>query len=188
MSESPAAQPSQPVGQPSPLFYERGASWYWLLSGPAAAVAMLWVQGSGGYGRQPLVPCLFLVLVSGVVAVQVHAARIHTSVELTGQTLRQGTETIPVDDIVGVYPPPRQSDRLVAKLQKSEKSEKWQSARPLGGLTKVPRGRVGIGVRLTGRRTAQAWARNHRGLRTALTPLVQDRTEPFVPDDDDGSP
>ncbi|MGH3561575.1 MAG: DUF3093 domain-containing protein, partial [Mycobacterium sp.] len=31
---------------------------------------------------------------------------------------------------------------------------------------------------LTGRRTAQAWARNHRALRAALTPLVQERSEP----------
>ena len=38
-------------------------------------------------------------------ALQVKAARIHTSVELTEQTLRQGTETIKVAEIVKVYPP-----------------------------------------------------------------------------------
>jgi hypothetical protein len=63
----------------------------------------------------------------------------------------------------------------------------------LGELTGVPRGRVGIGLRLTGRRTAQAWARNHRALRAALTPLVGQHTEsaePLGPDvgDDDAEP
>lgn len=56
--------------------------------------------------------------------------------------------------------------------------EQWQSARTLGELAGVPRGRTGIGLRLTGGRTAQAWARNHRGLRAALTALVEGRTEP----------
>ena len=40
----------------------------------------------------------------------------------------------------------------------------------------MPRGRTGIGVELTGKRTAQAWARNHRALRAALTTLVEGRT------------
>jgi hypothetical protein len=188
MSES---QPVPPVAsQPAPLFYENGASWYWLLAGPAAAAAMLFIENSSGYGMALLVPAMFLVLVSGFVGVQIQAARIHTSVELTAQTLRQGTESIQVADIVGIYPEPKQPNRLMEKLQKSERAEKWQSARALGELSKIPRARVGIGLRLTRRRTAQAWARNHRGLRTALTPLVRERTESFGPDvddDDDGS-
>jgi hypothetical protein len=184
-----------PPSQPAPLFSENGASWYWVLAGPAAAAAMLFIQNSNGGGMQLVVPGIFLVLVSGFVGVQIKAARIHTSVELTAETLRQGTETIRVAEIVGVYPAPKQpgSGRLIEKLQKSEKSEqteKWQSARALGELTKIPRGRAGIGLRLTGRRTAQAWARNHRGLRTALTSLVRERTGSFGPDadDDDSGP
>ena len=43
---------------------------------------------------KPLVPGIFLVLVTGFLAVQVKAARIHTSVELTAKYLREGTETI----------------------------------------------------------------------------------------------
>jgi hypothetical protein len=54
----------------------------------------------------------------------------------------------------------------------------------------VPKGRVGIGVRLTGGRTAQAWARRHRHLRNLLTPLVEERVGADEPlpdlDDDDG--
>jgi hypothetical protein len=50
----------------------------------------------------------------------------------------------------------------------------------------VPRGRFGIGLRLTGGRTAQAWAKRHRHLRDALTPLVQERVEPAGSDAVDG--
>jgi hypothetical protein len=55
----------------------------------------------------------------------------------------------------------------------------------------VPRRRTGIGLKLTEGRTAQAWARRHRHLRAALTPLVQERVEPPAitvdGDDDAGS-
>jgi hypothetical protein len=146
------------------LFYEPGASWWWLLAGPAAGGAMLAIQLSAGYGMQPLVPGLFLVLVSGFLSVQVHAARVHTSVELTTQTLRQGAEIIKVADIVKVLPPAGGSE-----------VQKWESARALGELTGVPRGRKGIGLTLTGKRTAQAWARRHATLREHLERLVEER-------------
>ncbi|KUI36295.1 hypothetical protein AU195_05770 [Mycobacterium sp. IS-1496] len=146
------------------LFYEPGASWAWLLAGPAAGGAMLAIQISAGYGLQPLVPGLFLVLVSGFLAIQVKAARIHTSVELTPETLRQGAEITKVSEIVTVFPPPSGSEM-----------QKWQSARALGELTGVPRGRTGIGLKLSGGRTAQAWARRHATLREELTRLVEER-------------
>ncbi|BBY17883.1 DUF3093 domain-containing protein [Mycolicibacterium litorale] len=146
------------------LFYEPGASWAWLLAGPAAAGAMLAIQISAGYGLQPLVPGLFLVLVSGFLAIQVKAARIHTSVELTRDTLRQGVETTRLAEIVAVYPPATGSE-----------VPKWQSARALGELTGVPRGRTGIGLKLSNNRTAQAWARRHMKLREELTRLVEER-------------
>ncbi|ORV09893.1 DUF3093 domain-containing protein [Mycobacterium celatum] len=162
----------------APLFREPGASWYWVLTGPLAAGAMLLIEHSSGYGWQPLVPAVFLVLVSGFVALQVKAARIHTSVELTPQTLRQGTETIKVAEIVRVYPE-------AGHPQASEQeSARWQSARALGELVGVPKGRVGIGLRLTHGRTAQAWARRHKSLRAALTPLVEERVGPAGADDD----
>jgi hypothetical protein len=153
----------------APLFREAGASWYWVLAGPLAAGIMLWLEKSNGYGWRIDVPGLFLVLVTGFLALQVKAARIHTSVELTDETLRQGTETIKVAEIVRVYP---EADHP----QASKKDlERWQSARALGELVGVPKGRIGIGLRLTGGRTAQAWARRHRHLRAALTPLVEER-------------
>ena len=149
------------------LFYEQGASWYWLLTGPASAVAMALIQLSAGYGIQLLVPGIFFVLVTGFLAIQVKAARIHTSVELTPDSLRQGTERIPTANIVRVYPEPKGSDE-----------PKWQSARALGELTGVPRRRTGIGLKLTNDRAAQAWARKHQELRAALTHLVEERIPP----------
>jgi hypothetical protein len=168
---------------PAPLFYEAGASWYWVLAGPLSALAMLMIEKSSGNGWQWLVPLVFLVLVSGFVGLQVKAARIHTSVELTPETLRQGTETIKVSEIVEVYP---EADSPVVT---AKDLERWQSARALGELVGVPRGRVGIGLRLTHGRTAQAWARRHRQLRAALIPLVEERVGPVTPppDVDDGS-
>jgi hypothetical protein len=149
------------------LFAESGATWAWVLAGPASALTMLLIQLSAGYGIQPLVPIVFLVLVSGFVAIQVKAARIHTSVELTPTLLRQGTELTSVDDIVRVYPEPE-----------GHEAPRWQNARALGELTGVPRGRTGIGVKLTNDRAAQAWARRHRALRAALTNLLDERIPP----------
>ncbi|BAX90896.1 DUF3093 domain-containing protein [Mycobacterium shigaense] len=163
-----------------PLFYEPGASWWWVLSGPAAAASMILIEVWSGAPVSLVVPAIFLVMVSAFIALQVKAARIHVSVELTEDALRQGTETILVREIVKVYPE-------AAYSPKSDKPlAKWQTARTLGELAGVPRGRFGIGLRLTGGRTAQAWAKRHRRLRDALTPLVQERVEPARADGIDG--
>jgi hypothetical protein len=153
--------------RPEVLFYEQGASWWWTAAGPAAGIAMALIQLSAGYGIQLLVPGVFFVLVTGFLAIQVKAARIHTSVELTPDRLRQGTELLRIDDIVRIYPEPTGPDE-----------PKWQSARALGELTGVPRRRTGIGLRLTNDRTAQAWARKHQLLRSSLTHLVEERIPP----------
>lgn len=152
---------------PQVLFYENGASWWWLAAGPASAIAMGLIQASAGYGFQWMVPGIFLVLVTGFLGIQVKAARIHTSVELTPETLRQGTERIRTDEIVRIYPEASGSE-----------PPKWQLARALGELTGVPRGRTGIGVKMTNDRTAQAWARKHQKLRETLTQLIEERIPP----------
>ncbi|MEN3319487.1 MAG: hypothetical protein V7643_2888, partial [Mycobacterium sp.] len=92
---------------PEVLFYEQGASWWWLLTGPASGIAMALIQMSAGYGIRLLVPAVFFVLVTGFLAIQVKAARIHTSVELTPDHLRQGAERLSIDDIVRIYPEPK---------------------------------------------------------------------------------
>jgi hypothetical protein len=154
---------------PKPLFYEAGASWWWVITGPLSALSLVFVQISSHAPVQPLIPIVFLVMVSAFVALQVKAARIHTSVELTEDALRAGTETILVSEIVKVFPEPENS------IVSGKPLELWQDARALGELAAVPRRRVGIGLKLSGGRTAQAWARRHRHLRAALTPLVQER-------------
>lgn len=163
-----------------PLFYEPGASWWWLAAGPAAAVAMVLIEIWSGAPVSFVVPAIFLVLVSAFLAIQVKAARIHVSVELTEDALREGTETILVREIVKVYPEPENHEASGKDLAR------WQASRALGELVGVPRGRVGIGLKLTGGRTVQAWARRHRQLRAALTPLVQERVEPASSDVIDG--
>jgi hypothetical protein len=144
------------------LFQEPGASWLWLLVGPGSAATMVFIQMSSGLGFQPIVPGIFLLLVTGFLTIQVKAARIHTSVELTSTYLRQGAETLLIREILKVYPP-----------ASGPEAPKWQSARALGELTGVPRRRTGIGLKLSNDRSAQAWARKHQQLRTALTELVE---------------
>ena len=147
------------------LFHEPGSTWWWLLVGPASAATMIFIQMSSGLGFQPLVPAIFFVLVTGFLAIQVKAARIHTSVELTPTYLREGTETLLIHEILQVYPPASGSE-----------APKWQSARALGELTGVPSRRTGIGLKLSNDRTAQAWARKHQQLRAELTALVERRS------------
>ena len=167
----------------APLFREVGATWYWLLAGPISAVIMLWIEKSTGNGWQISVPVFFLVVVTVFIALQVKAARIHTSVVLTKADAASGHRNDPgVRDTSGVPEP----DHPYAS---KKELERWQSARALGELVGVPKGRTGIGLRLTGGRTAQAWARRHRHLRNVLTPLVEERVSPneLPPDHDDDS-
>lgn len=166
MTDDPTAAGTTPAAS-EVLFAEPGARWLWLLAGPAAGVAMALIQLSAGYGVQWFIPGLFTFLVTGFLAIQIKAARIHTSVELTADHLRQGAETIRTDEIVRIYPQATGRDE-----------HKWQSARTLGELTGVPRRRTGIGMRLTGDRTAQAWARKHQQLRAALVNLIEERIPP----------
>lgn len=167
--------------QPEILFAESGASWLWLLSGPAAGVTMLLLQLKGGGGFQPVLPLMFLVLVSGFVALQIHAARIHTCVELTTKTLKQGAEITSVASIVGVYPEKQRG--LEPGSAEARAQDRWLESRHMGELSRVPRGRTAVGIGLEGGRTARAWARRHRELRAALTKLAGEMPMP----DDTGS-
>ena len=169
--------------QSEPLFVESGASWRWLLAGPAAALAMAFVQWRAGLGFPLAVPLMFLVLVTGCLALQVHAARIHTCVELTTETLREGTEILEVSDIVSLFPEPELASKSRSSIQNwrlkpTESKEPWQNARSLGELSGVPRGRTGVGLKLAGGRVVQAWARDHEALRAALSQLVDARKTP----------
>lgn len=168
-----------------PLFFERGASWYWMLAAPAAALTMVFVQYRAGLGFRAFVPMLFLVMVGGFLALQIKAARTHTSVELTAETLREGTEVLAVDEIVAVFPDPDYTVKTAGLMDKWQGRalgvsstgplEKWQTSRTLGEINGVPRGRKPVGIKLAGGAYAQAWARDHDGLRAALTRIVESR-------------
>ena len=113
---------------------------------------MLYIEVNAGIGARLVPPPFFLLLVSGFLAIQVKAARTHTSVELTHDKLRQGAETIEVASIVRIFPEP----------EPGGDPRSWQSARALGELAGVPRGRTGVGLKLTEGHTVQAWARKDR--------------------------
>lgn len=176
------AQPETPPesGKPEPLLFESGASWLWMLAGPVAALAMIFVQFRAGMGLSWTVPLMFLVFVNGFLALQVKAARIHTSVELTATTLRQGTEVVAIKDIETIYPEPEEPVKSRGpisswRVKPSEPPEPWQRARALGELSGVPRGRTGVGLKLAGNRVVQAWSRDPDALRAALIRLVEAR-------------
>jgi hypothetical protein len=165
-----------------PIYAESGASWLWLLAGPVAGLIMVIVQYRAGLGLRLAVPVMFMVLVSGFLALQVKAARVHTSLELTADALRQGTETLPLKEIVSIYPEPENTVKAAGFIDKwqgralglsaSGPLEKWQTSRALGELSGVPKGRTPIGLRLTGSRYVQAWARDPDAFRTELSRLV----------------
>jgi hypothetical protein len=164
MSDTPMSD--TPAADTEPLFFENGASWKWLWLGVVGASVMAFIQSAAGLGFQPVVPAFFLVMMSGFLAIQVRAARIHTSVELTADALRQGTEILPISEILEVYPEAENT------VKSGEPLEKWQEARTLGEINGVPKGRTGIGLKLINDRTAQAWARDDEALRSALVSLV----------------
>ena len=175
----PVTDDHEVTGREDVLFFESGASWLWLLGGPVAALCMVIVQYRAGMGLQLVVPLMFLVLVSGMLGLQVKAARVHTSVELTATSLREGTQVTPVAEIVEIYPEPDEPARSRGPMQnwrvKEPPRQDWQRSRALGELSGIPRGRTGIGLKLAGGRLAQAWARDHERLRAELVRLVQTR-------------
>ncbi|MGA9873292.1 MAG: hypothetical protein WBQ44_19395 [Rhodococcus sp. (in: high G+C Gram-positive bacteria)] len=150
------------------LFHEPGARWRALAWGPAICVIALAIEVLTGPVVHWFALALFALLLAGFTYVQISAARRHVSVELTSTHLRQGTETVDVADIEAVLPPADYSDG-------NYELAKWESARVLGELTSVPRRRSGIGLRLVGGGTVQAWARDDEGLREALGAVVGKR-------------
>ena len=62
----------QDAGEPDPaaepvLFHEPGGTWWWLLAGPAAGLAMALIQVSGGAGWRLGVPAMFCILVLSLI-------------------------------------------------------------------------------------------------------------------------
>lgn len=152
----------------TPRYYEPGARWRTVAFGPVFCAVGLAVEVATG----PVVHWAALPLVGLVLAaftwVMVVAARRHVSVELTGAgrddaVLRLGTEELPVSEIEAVLPP---------AVDSWDEPQRWESARALGELANVPRGRTAVGLRLSGGTFVRAWAKNDDLLRAGLGELL----------------
>jgi len=149
---------------PAPvLFHEPGARWRAVAYGPVFCVVVLVVEMfTGPVVHWAALPVIAVAL-AGFSWVTVVAARRHVGVELTALTLRQGAEELPVVDIEAVLPP---ADA------RAHEPQRWETARVLGELSHVPRGRTAIGLRLRGGVFVRAWASDDDALRTALTGCI----------------
>ncbi|MEV4240356.1 hypothetical protein ACIBJI_01155 [Nocardia sp. NPDC050408] len=142
------------------LFAEPGARWRSVAYGPLLCLIVLILELVTADQVHWFALIFCAALIAGFVVLQVIAGQRHVSVELTPSTLREGTETLPLATIDAVLP---------ERDEDSWDDEDWESARSLGELSGVPRRRKGIGLRLVGGELVQAWAKDHRGLRAALT-------------------
>jgi hypothetical protein len=143
------------------LFHEPGGRWRMLAWGPVFCLVVLAVELASGPVIHWFALALFSLILVGLTYVQLRAARMHVSVELTTRRLRQGTETVDLDEIDDILPPAEYADG-------DYEPKKWETARVLGELSGVPRKRHGIGLRLVGGGLVQAWAKDDDGLRAAL--------------------
>ncbi|MGW4088267.1 hypothetical protein [Nocardia sp. NPDC004750] len=146
------------------LFTEPGARWRAVAYGPILCLAVLVLELVTGGDVHWFALLFCAALIGGFVGLQVIAGKRHVGVELTAETLRSGTESLPLSSIAEVLP---------ERDENSWDDEEWESARALGELTGVPRRRTGIGLRLADGSLVQAWARDHKALRTALTEAVE---------------
>ncbi|WP_280234159.1 hypothetical protein [Nocardia cyriacigeorgica] len=159
------------------LFAEPGGRWRAVAYGPALCLFILILEIATGSSPHWFALLFCGALIAAFVALQVVAARRHVGVELTTDTLRNGTETLPLDAIEAVLGEPD---------EQNWDEEPWESARALGELSGIPRRRTGIGLRRTDGAVVQTWARDHRGLRAALTAALEDRTPEPPPPPADG--
>ncbi|MEE2033591.1 hypothetical protein [Rhodococcus chondri] len=149
-------------------FYEPGARWRTVAFGPVFCAGGLAVEvATGPVVHWVALPVVALVL-AGFTWVMVVAARRHVSVELTGAkradaVLRSGPEERPSSEIEAVLPP---------AVDSWDEPQRWESARPLGELANVPRGRTAVGLRLKGGTFVRAWAKDADLLRVRLEELV----------------
>ncbi|PXX65008.1 hypothetical protein DFR70_10469 [Nocardia tenerifensis] len=157
------------------LFAEPGARWRTVTYGPILCLIILVVELLTGSSVHWFALVFCGSLIALFVVLQVIAGQRHVSVELTETALREGTETLPLTSIDAVLP---------ERDEDAWDDEDWESARALGELSGVPRRRTGIGLRLRDGGQVQAWAKDHRALRSALTAAIDGRPEPARPLDD----
>ncbi|MGL4304524.1 MAG: hypothetical protein ACRCSF_00075 [Mycobacteriaceae bacterium] len=158
---------TEPVLISEPVICEPGASWKTVAIGPVFCVVILISEWAMELPVHWWVLAILALILAGFSALQIGAARTHTSVLLTKENLRQGTELLAVKRIKKVFPASEDSDAA------AHEGYIWQSARALGELTGVPRGRKGIGLKLDDGTVVQAWAKKPEQLRTELVKLVK---------------
>jgi len=135
-------------------YVEAGSSWWPVLWGPIFALVGAGVEATTG----PVHAIAWTVVGLGlavVAVVWVQARRKICSVQLTGDTLHQGREELPVEriaEVEDVGPP--------------------LGARVLGGGWTVPKRFTEVPLRLRDGSVVLAWAKNPDALRAALRPLV----------------
>ncbi|WP_336084526.1 hypothetical protein [Nocardia sp. SSK8] len=135
------------------LFSEPGARWRAVAYGPALCAVILLIEALTGATLHGFALGFCAVALGGFTALQVVAGRAHARVELTPDTLRQGTESLAVAEIAAVLP---------------ADDDDAAEARALGELSGIPRRRRGVGLRLADDAIVRAWAIDHAGLRAAL--------------------
>lgn len=150
-------------------YSEPGARWRVLLLAPGFAAVGLISDAFMGSGMRWFVWVIAALILGTIGAWMVHAARQHTSVSLTAEVLTQGQDELPTGDIVRVFPAaPRDRTR-------DDPPEHWETARALGEISRIPRGRRGVGIQLRRGNLAQAWAKNDDALRAALQQILDER-------------
>ena len=152
------------------LFAEDGWSWAWILCIPVfclGAAVFEMVTGAPVHWLMLLVCGLASTVCHGIM---IAATRVHGRIRLTGSTLTEGTEDLPVDRIAAVLPAaPEPTGRFGGP---APEEQSWETARTLGELRQLPRRRTAIGLRLDSGAEVRAWARDHAALRAALTSVV----------------
>jgi hypothetical protein len=145
-------------------FLEPGARWRSVAWGPAFALLGLVLEPATGAPAHPGLWLAVGVLLGGLTALQVAAARAHTTVVVTDERLHQGRAELALVEVARVH------DRS-AREAFDDPWEPWETAPALGGPA-VPRRRTGVGLELVDGRLVQAWARDDEALRTALRSAV----------------
>lgn len=157
---------------PKPVLHlEEGASWWGLSWGPILTVAGLLTQVLLDSSISPLVWIGLGALVTGCVAIMIHARRRHVSVEITTETVRFGEQVVPLTDIREL------ADIAVEDLP-------WET-KAMGGFM-PPRRTVVIPLRMADGKVVAAWSQRPDEFRARLAEALASKPpagpDPIGPD------
>jgi hypothetical protein len=135
-------------------YVEPGSTWWPLLWGPVFALVGAGVEALSG-PVHVLDWLIVALLLFGIAMLWVHARRTVCSVVLTTNTLHQGREPLPINQIAEV-------DDVGSPV----------GARVLGGGWTVPKKFAEVPLRLADDTVVLAWAKDPDALRAAIRPLL----------------